>query len=198
MQCLGLAWRHAGPAYPCRYLLNQFWKCALCFCNEHKTITRAGQMRQLPYWWLGGSLDCILPWQTWLALVQVLGLEESAGETAIRRQFRRLAQQVHPDKTRCFGAESAFKLISKAASVVTSHASASAAGANERDNICANFGKLSSLLGILSCLQSLMRRAQTLKHLLLITSPNEVLNISAHSHGGCSLMLRCIVRCARL
>lgn len=74
----------------------------------------------------------MLPWQTGLVLVQVLGLAESADETVIRRQFRRLAQQVHPDKTHCFGAESAFKLISKAASIVTPCASAGAAGANER------------------------------------------------------------------
>ena len=63
--------------------------------------------------------------------VQVLGLKESASETVTRRQFRLLAQQVHPDKTRCFGAESAFKLISKAASIVTPRASAGAAGANK-------------------------------------------------------------------
>ena len=88
-------------------------------------------VRQLPRYWLGGYLACILPWQTCPVLVQVLGLEEGADETVIRRQFRRLAQQVHPDKTRCFGAESAFKLISKAACVVTPRASAGAAGVNE-------------------------------------------------------------------
>lgn len=74
-------------------------------------------------------------WQTCLVLVQVLGLEENTDETMIRRQFRRLAQQVHPDKTYCFGAESAFKLISKAASVVTPRASDGAAGANESGNV---------------------------------------------------------------
>ena len=63
--------------------------------------------------------------------MQVLGLEEGASDTLVRRQFRRLAQQVHPDKTHCFGAESAFKLISKAASNVTPSASAGAAGADD-------------------------------------------------------------------
>eukprot|EP00884_Botryococcus_braunii_P008932 jgi/Botrbrau1/1803/Bobra.146_1s0002.1 len=45
---------------------------------------------------------------------EVLGLEK--GKTAdIRQQFKRLALQVHPDKCTCFGAESAFKLLQKAA-----------------------------------------------------------------------------------
>ena len=114
-------------------------------------------MRQLPQQWLKGLLSPILPWQTWLVLMQVLGLEEDADETVIRRKFRRLAQQVHPDKTRCFGAESAFKLISKAASIVTPHAGAGTAGANKLDNVC-KFIKL-SLVRVLSCLRSLMRMA---------------------------------------
>ena len=98
-------------------------------------------MRQLSQWWLGWSIDSSLPWQTLNVLVQVLGLEESADESVVRRQFRRLAQQVHPDKTHCFGAESAFKLISKAASIVTTRASASAAGARERGNMCGKLGQ---------------------------------------------------------
>ena len=61
-------------------------------------------------------------------------MEKTADETLIRRQFRRLAQQVHPDKTHCFGAESAFKLISKAASIVTPRVSADTVGANEHGN----------------------------------------------------------------
>ena len=116
-------------------------------------------------YWLGGSLAC----KTCLVLVQVLGLEENADETVIRRQFRRLAQQVHPDKTRCFGAESAFKLISKAASVVTPRASAGAAGANE----CGNMRRVwQAVLGILYYFllgsQLLMQRALTIELLLLV------------------------------
>lgn len=57
----------------------------------------------------------------------MLDLEEGASEQSVRRQFRRLAQQVHPDKCRCTGAEAAFKLISQAAAVVTGHSSAAAA-----------------------------------------------------------------------
>ena len=62
---------------------------------------------------------------------QVLDMEEGTDVTAVRRQFRRLAQQVHPDKCRCFGAESAFKLISKAASIVSGHADSGTAGAQQ-------------------------------------------------------------------
>ncbi len=61
------------------------------------------------------------------AASQVLDLEEGTSEHSVRRQFRRLAQQVHPDKCRCTGAEAAFKLISQAAAVVTGHSSAAAA-----------------------------------------------------------------------
>lgn len=45
---------------------------------------------------------------------KVLGLSGSATDRDLKAAYRKTAQQVHPDKTACFGAESAFKLVSQA------------------------------------------------------------------------------------
>ncbi|KAK9834039.1 hypothetical protein WJX81_005023 [Elliptochloris bilobata] len=97
---------HASPSLP--GVLPQQLQTQIRVCTIHLQAERGD-------WW------------------QVLGLEKHSGEAVVRRQFRRLAQQVHPDKCRCFGAESAFRLISKAASIVTGHAGSAAGGADEAE-----------------------------------------------------------------
>ena len=114
--------------------------------------------------------------------MQVLGLEEGASETVVRRQFRRLAHQVHPDKTHCFGAESAFKLISKAASIVTPRASGGAAGEYEYGNMLMCRG-CSAIHHRLFCLRALTWRHLTLevKHSLLLRCPESMQYTNFHS-----------------
>ncbi|XP_056174660.1 uncharacterized protein LOC115694584 [Syzygium oleosum] len=47
----------------------------------------------------------------WYAIIQV---EESADDTTIRKQYRKFALLLHPDKNKFTGAEAAFKLIVEA------------------------------------------------------------------------------------
>ena len=51
--------------------------------------------------------------------MQVLGVAETATAADIKRQYRKLAALVHPDKCALKGAEEAFKLLGKAAAQVT-------------------------------------------------------------------------------
>lgn len=44
----------------------------------------------------------------------MLGLSRIAPEADVKRQYRRLAAQVHPDKCKLEGAEEAFKLLGRA------------------------------------------------------------------------------------
>lgn len=46
--------------------------------------------------------------------MQVLSLHSNATEADIKRQYRKLAAQVHPDKCHLEGAEEAFKLLGRA------------------------------------------------------------------------------------
>ncbi|MCO5608333.1 hypothetical protein L7F22_062540 [Adiantum nelumboides] len=52
----------------------------------------------------------------WYAILQV---DFRAGENTIRKQYRKLALFLHPDKNKAFGAEAAFKHISEAWSVLS-------------------------------------------------------------------------------
>ncbi|CAD5195740.1 unnamed protein product [Musa acuminata subsp. malaccensis] len=49
----------------------------------------------------------------------ILSLSVSANEDTVKKQYRKLALQLHPDKNRSVGAEGAFKLISEAWSVLS-------------------------------------------------------------------------------
>ncbi|KAL5212232.1 hypothetical protein ABZP36_023079 [Zizania latifolia] len=50
---------------------------------------------------------------------QILSLSASADEEEVKKQYRKLALQLHPDKNKSVGAEGAFKLISEAWSVLS-------------------------------------------------------------------------------
>ncbi|KAF8020882.1 hypothetical protein BT93_G1326 [Corymbia citriodora subsp. variegata] len=49
----------------------------------------------------------------------VLGVDPTADEETVRRQYRKLALMLHPDKNKSIGAEGAFKLISQAWSLLS-------------------------------------------------------------------------------
>ncbi|KAM0934875.1 putative DnaJ domain, Chaperone J-domain superfamily [Dioscorea sansibarensis] len=49
----------------------------------------------------------------------ILCIDASADEETLKKQYRKLALQLHPDKNKSFGAEGAFKLISEAWSVLS-------------------------------------------------------------------------------
>ncbi|KAG8381162.1 hypothetical protein BUALT_Bualt06G0093700 [Buddleja alternifolia] len=61
---------------------------------------------------VGGEVD-------WYA---VLGVNPSADEETIRKQYRKLALTLHPDKNKSIGADGAFKLISEAWSLLSDKA----------------------------------------------------------------------------
>lgn len=44
----------------------------------------------------------------------VLGLKPSANKEAVKKQYRKMAVLLHPDKNKCVGADGAFKLVSEA------------------------------------------------------------------------------------
>ncbi|CAK8563727.1 unnamed protein product [Lathyrus sativus] len=52
----------------------------------------------------------------------ILGVEENAGVNAIRKRYRKLALQLHPDKNKHPKAEIAFKLVSEANACLTNEA----------------------------------------------------------------------------
>lgn len=49
----------------------------------------------------------------------VLGVNPMADEETVRKQYRKLALVLHPDKNKCLGAEGAFKLVSEAWSLLS-------------------------------------------------------------------------------
>jgi curved DNA-binding protein CbpA len=49
----------------------------------------------------------------------VLGVNPTAEDDAIRKQYRKLALVLHPDKNKCIGADGAFKLLSEAWSLLS-------------------------------------------------------------------------------
>ncbi|CAN8325277.1 unnamed protein product [Cochlearia groenlandica] len=58
---------------------------------------------------IGGEYD-------WYA---ILGVDPLADEEAVKRQYKRLALLLHPDKNKCDGAEAAFKLVLEAWSLLS-------------------------------------------------------------------------------
>ncbi|KAI4372472.1 hypothetical protein MLD38_010698 [Melastoma candidum] len=59
----------------------------------------------------------------WYGILQV---QQSADETTIRKQYRKFALLLHPDKNKLPGAEAAFKLIGEAQRILLDHASRAA------------------------------------------------------------------------
>ncbi|MED6179255.1 hypothetical protein PIB30_115468, partial [Stylosanthes scabra] len=49
----------------------------------------------------------------------ILGVSPFADEETVRKQYRKLALSLHPDKNKCLGAEGAFKLVSEAWSLLS-------------------------------------------------------------------------------
>ncbi|KAF8102901.1 hypothetical protein N665_0190s0019 [Sinapis alba] len=59
-------------------------------------------------------------------LYGVLGVDPLADDEALKKQFKKLALLLHPDKNKCKGAEGAFKLVSNAWSILSDKAKRSA------------------------------------------------------------------------
>ncbi|XP_031267954.1 uncharacterized protein LOC116126389 [Pistacia vera] len=51
----------------------------------------------------------------------VLGLKPSANKDAVKKQYRKMAVLLHPDKNKCVGADGAFKLVSEAWTLLSDH-----------------------------------------------------------------------------
>ena len=54
--------------------------------------------------------------------MQVLGIAPGAAEADVKRQYRKLAAQTHPDKCQLEGSEEAFKLLGRAVAHILSAA----------------------------------------------------------------------------
>ncbi|KAK3145570.1 hypothetical protein QOZ80_3BG0254620 [Eleusine coracana subsp. coracana] len=67
----------------------------------------------------------------------VLAIGEAASEEAVRRRYRQLALQLHPDKNRHPKAEVAFKVVSEAHACLTDKARRRAFDADRRASFCA-------------------------------------------------------------
>ncbi|CAN6297157.1 unnamed protein product [Urochloa humidicola] len=67
----------------------------------------------------------------------VLAIGEAASEDAVRRRYRQLALQLHPDKNRHPKAEVAFKIVSEAHACLTDKARRRAFDAERRTSFCA-------------------------------------------------------------
>ncbi|PUZ36212.1 hypothetical protein GQ55_9G020500 [Panicum hallii var. hallii] len=67
----------------------------------------------------------------------VLAIGEAASEDAVRRRYRQLALQLHPDKNRHPKAEVAFKIVSEAHACLTDKARRRAFDAERRASFCA-------------------------------------------------------------
>ncbi|KAK9934352.1 hypothetical protein M0R45_021499 [Rubus argutus] len=52
----------------------------------------------------------------------ILGVEPRADDEAVRKQYRKLALMLHPDKNKSIGADGAFKLLSEAWSLLSDKA----------------------------------------------------------------------------
>ncbi|CAL9114824.1 unnamed protein product [Musa textilis] len=66
----------------------------------------------------------------------VLRVDEEAGIDVIRRQYRRLALQLHPDKNRHPKAEAAFKVVSEAYECLSDEAARRAFNSERQDMFC--------------------------------------------------------------
>ncbi|KAL5983948.1 hypothetical protein ACLOJK_018046 [Asimina triloba] len=77
---------------------------------------------------IGSDLD-------WYGILQV---EQLADEASIKKQYRKLALQLHPDKNKFAGAESAFKLIGEAHRVLTDRTKRTVYDVKRRTNVKTN------------------------------------------------------------
>ncbi|KAM1010380.1 hypothetical protein ACFX2C_045866 [Malus domestica] len=50
---------------------------------------------------------------------KILGLKPSASKYAVKKQYKKMAVLLHPDKNKCVGADGAFKLVSEAVTVLS-------------------------------------------------------------------------------
>ncbi|KAL2464196.1 Chaperone DnaJ-domain superfamily protein [Forsythia ovata] len=66
----------------------------------------------------------------------VLGIAENAGTEAIRKQYHKLALQLHPDKNKHPKAESAFKLVSEAYFCLSDNARKVAFDSKRKNSLC--------------------------------------------------------------
>ncbi|XP_059453803.1 uncharacterized protein LOC132184230 [Corylus avellana] len=73
---------------------------------------------------------------------RVLGVEESAGIDVIRKQYHKLALQLHPDKNMHPKAEIAFKLVSEAYTCLSNGAKRRAFDLERRKNFCFQCNKI--------------------------------------------------------
>ncbi|VFQ89434.1 unnamed protein product [Cuscuta campestris] len=55
-------------------------------------------------------------------LYAVLGLDSSADKSSVKKQYKKMAVMLHPDKNKTVGADSAFKLVSEARAVLSDNA----------------------------------------------------------------------------
>lgn len=69
---------------------------------------------------------------------RILSLSAMADEEEVRKQYTKLALQLHPDKNKSVGAEAAFKLISEAWSVLSDKSRKMLYDQKRRDHCAAN------------------------------------------------------------
>ncbi|WOL03284.1 J domain-containing protein [Canna indica] len=92
----------------------------------------------------------------------ILRVDENAGIDDIRRQYRRLALQLHPDKNRHPKAEAAFKVVSQAYECLSDEVGRKAFNSERQEKFCSECYKLSQPKtgsGSNSGVQTKLRRA---------------------------------------
>lgn len=75
---------------------------------------------------------------------RILGVNPTADDETVRKQYRKLALMLHPDKNKCVGADGAFKLLSEAWSLLSDKAKRLAYNKKRSSNGFHNFTSRSS------------------------------------------------------